>query len=171
MEAERMDNTPIRDGDTYEKNGTPEAEEATVTDDTAEADIAPEVSGGEETAPDADDTDTDGVTDYAALAAADMRELCELFPELSGKKSITELDDPLRYAALRDLGLTPREAYLATAKIRPRYDNRSHLKSDVPRGTANGGDELLGKELDECRELFFGLSDREIQKLYKKVTR
>ena len=135
---------------------------APIENGTAEAADSGEAENGNE---------TEGITDYAALAAADMRELCAQFPELTGKKSITELDNPLRYAALRDLGLTPGEAYLATAKRSPRYDNRSHLQSAVPRGAASSEKELVGRELDECRELFFGLSDREIQKLYKKVTK
>lgn len=148
-----------------------------VNDDTLTEDLTEDGNTAESGAKD-DNTDTDevgdgdlGATDYAALAAADMKELCAIFPELSTKRSITELDNPLRYAALRDLGLTPKEAYLATCERGVRYDNRSHLTSAVPRAAAKSGDELFGSALDECRELFFGLSDKEIQKLYKKVTR
>ena len=109
--------------------------------------------------------------DYAALAEEDMRYLITLFPHLAGKKSTAELDNPLRYAALRDLGLSPTEAYLAT-NFKPRpYDNRSHLRSAVPM-RASAPSELLGRgELEAARELFAGLSDREIQRLYKKVSK
>lgn len=110
-------------------------------------------------------------TDYAALAASDMKELVALFPHLRGKQSVSELDNPLRYAALRDLGLTPREAYLATASRTEIYDNRSHLRSAVPIGAGTLGQSMSSRELDEARELFSGLSDRDIQKLYKRVTK
>ena len=59
----------------------------------------------------------------------DIRTLREGFPELSELESITQLKNPTRYAALRDLGLSAEEAYLATSP-RPRQpDNRAHLTS------------------------------------------
>ena len=109
--------------------------------------------------------------DYEKLAREDMKELISLFPYLSEKESIYELSNPLRYAALRDLGLSPKEAYLATCEPVVRYDNRSHLRSAVPRAAGAASDMLGAKELEAARELFSGLSDREIQKLYKKVSK
>jgi hypothetical protein len=110
-------------------------------------------------------------TDYEALAREDARILSELFPSLRGIKSITELKDPLRYAALRDLGLSPKEAYLATGGSVSGYDNRSHLFSTArsKRGSPEG--QMTHSELEAARELFSGLSDREIHSLYKKVTK
>ena len=110
-------------------------------------------------------------TDYEALERADMAELSSIFPELRGKSRVSELNNPLRYAALRDLGLTPKEAYLATSEPRRAYDTRSHLVSSVPGGATAPQDTLSKNELDAARELFSGLSDREIQKLYKKVSK
>ncbi len=109
--------------------------------------------------------------DYAELARADMRELSEIFPHLAGKRSIAELDNPLRYAALRDLGLSPKEAYLATADPASRYDNRSHLLSAVPKRMGTQEKIMSQNELERARELFSDLSDRELQRLYKKVTK
>lgn len=109
--------------------------------------------------------------DYTEVARADMEELRSLFPHLREKTSITELDNPLRYAALRDLGLTPKEAYLATSEPMQKYDNRSHLRSAVPKSASTPTGILTRGELEAARELFSGLSDREIQKLYKKVSR
>jgi len=117
------------------------------------------------------DGEADEETDYAELARRDMEELTAIFPHLSGKKSITELDNPLRYAALRDLGLSPKEAYLATAARGAQYDTRSHLSGAVPRAAGSRTDMLSAGELEAARELFSGLSDREIQRLYKKVTK
>ena len=111
--------------------------------------------------------EAEDVTDYAALAMRDLAELAEIFPEVRSKRSITELSNPLRYAALRDLGLTPKEAYLATEERRI-ADNRAHLTSKVP-SSARAGAALSGRELDMARELFSSLTEREIQRLYKKV--
>ena len=116
---------------------------------------------------DADEAEEDDTTDYAVLAMRDLAELAEIFPEVRAKRSITELSNPLRYAALRDLGLTPKEAYLATEDRRV-ADNRAHLTSRVP-SSARAGASLSGRELDMARELFSGLTEREIQRLYKKV--
>lgn len=110
-------------------------------------------------------------TDYDALAKKDLEELQAQFPELSGITSITMIENPLRYAALRDLGLSAREAYLATGSRGIRYDNRSHLSSAVPGGAAAPRSAMSSAELEAARELFGKLSDRDIQKLYKKVTR
>ena len=127
----------------------------------------------DETVPEAslsEDSSEEGEIDYAALEEEDMRTLSEIFPHLRGKR-VLDLDDPLRYAALRDLGLTPKEAYLATGGGVRRYDTRSHLRSAVPSPAGGSVESLSGAELLAARELFSGLSDREIQKLYKKVIR
>ena len=141
--------------------------------DKISAEPTPSEDGGAEgkDAPDTEDAPDaeDGPIDYAELARADMEALRLEFPELRDKTSITELKNPLRYAALRDLGLTPREAYLATSGASVRYDNRSHLRSSVPSGARENADRLGGGELEAARELFSGLSDRELQRLYKKV--
>lgn len=114
--------------------------------------------------------DNVGSIDYRLLAEEDMKELSSIFPHLKGR-SIHELENPLRYAALRDLGLSPKEAYLATGGAPSNYDNRSHLRSRVPSPAKRSADLLGSSELDAARELFSGLSDSEIQKLYKKVTK
>lgn len=118
-----------------------------------------------------DMTEADDTIDYAALAEKDMAELSAIFPHLKGKRSVAELDNPLRYAALRDLGLTPKEAYLATSEPIRRTDNRSHLTSAVPHAAGEITFAMSARELSAARELFSGLSDREIRKLYNKVTK
>ena len=121
-----------------------------------------------------ENTNTDEVSpsiDYDEIARQDLEQLKAIFPELSEISSITMIENPLRYAALRDLGLSAKEAYLATNAQRARYDNRSHLSSAVPGGASAPRSTMTTAELDAARELFGQLSDREIQKLYKKVTR
>lgn len=108
--------------------------------------------------------------DYEALIASDIDALKSEFPELNGIKDITDLNNPLRYAALRDLGLSPAEAYMATAKRRTQ-DTRAHLRSAHGRNAATAMGMMSQYELATARELFPGMSDSDLQRLYKKVTK
>lgn len=107
--------------------------------------------------------------DYSELLDSDMRELSAEF-QPDGKIKITDLKNPVRYGALRDLGLTPKEAYLASGGRRERADNRAHLSSSVPRAMTSAFSEIPRSELEVARELFGDMSDSEIRNLYKKVT-
>ncbi len=104
------------------------------------------------------------------ILEGDIEFLREEFPALSGISYITELPNPTRYAALRDLGLTPREAYLATAPEK-KPDNRSHLVGGVPHAAKAPVSSMTRREWNIARALFEDMSDYEIEKLYKKVTR
>ena len=112
----------------------------------------------------------EATVDYEALIADDVEALKSEFPELKGITDITDLNNPLRYAALRDLGLSPAEAYMATAKRRTQ-DTRSHLRSAHGRNAAANIGMMSQYELTTARELFPGMSDSELQRLYKKVTK
>jgi hypothetical protein len=107
-------------------------------------------------------------TDPSVTVDGDISELKKEFGELINIEKISDLQNPTRYAALRDLGLTPTEAYLATQA--PRSAGKSHLTSSVPR-TAKPPVGAMSKEaLREAREIFYDMDDGEIQRLYKKVT-
>lgn len=109
--------------------------------------------------------------DYAALAAEDLAELKAQFPALKELPSLAALSDPVRYAELRDMGLSPKEAYLAIGgTARRKSDNRSHLLSAVPRSSALATNLPSNAEMAEARRLFSNLSDAQIHRLYKKVT-
>lgn len=113
-------------------------------------------------------------TDYGEIAERDLAALKEEFAELSELTSIAELPRPMRYAELRDLGLTPVEAYLASCGARPngapkKTDGRAHLRSSVP-GRATPEEGIGGRDLSAARELFGDLSDSEIRRLYRRVT-
>lgn len=108
--------------------------------------------------------------DYARIAKEDLEALKTEFPELADIGDICELNNPLRYAALRDLGLSPAEAYLATAKRMPKRDNRSHLSAMRTVSYAPSGS-MSESELMAAREIFSDISDAEIRKLYKKVNK
>lgn len=122
---------------------------------------------GEETGPD----DTDSYTDYSEVASRDIEEIHTLFPESRHIQTIHSLDNPERFAELRDLGLSATEAYLATQSPRRTRDNRSHLVGSVPRGASGPSVSMSISELDNMRDVFGTLSDSEIQSLYKRVMR
>ena len=111
--------------------------------------------------------------DYDALAEEDLARLKEEFPALRDMASLYELEDPARFGALRELGLSVREAYLATTTPKAHtphtYDNRSHLRSSVPRTHGASGEQMSAQQMRAARELFSDLSDSDIVKLYKKV--
>lgn len=129
----------------------------------------PEAVTEEAPAPEAEPTQDE--VDYAAVLGADIEELKATFPELGGMQNIDELADPVRFGALRDLGLTAKEAYLASGGKKRSYDNRTHLISSVPGGARSAVDGISRVELDMARDIFGSMSEGEIQKLYRKVTK
>lgn len=119
---------------------------------------------------DADDATGVGV-DYAALAARDLGEIKRLAPALAGLSHLAELPNALRYAALRDAGLSVEEALHAAchAYLAPRAaDNRAHLRSAVPIGAAGTPSRMTAAEMREARELFGDLTEGEIERLYAR---
>lgn len=143
-------------------------EEATVqTQEDTKSESVEEVANTE--AEEAEEVAEESV-DYEALIESDLNTLRAEFPELGDIKQITDLNNPLRYAALRDLGLTPEEAYLATAKRRSQ-DTRAHLRSAHGRNASTPLGMMSQHELSVARELFPDISDADIQRLYKKVTK
>jgi hypothetical protein len=109
---------------------------------------------------------------YESLIEEDLDTLRKAFPELRGMKDITELENPVRYGALRDLGLSPEEAYRASSTRRAKLpDNREHLRSSAPRSAKSPSGSMSYQDMEIARSIFTGVSDAEIQRLYKKVTR
>ena len=144
--------------DLQNENDAPESPDAEIDTDSRE-------EANDKTA----DFESDDGIDYAAVVEEDIKILREEFRELANLSDICELNDPMRYAALRDLGLSPIEAYLATAK-RQKRDNRSHLVATRTVSAAQNGT-MSDAELSAAREIFVGIPDSEIRKLYKRVTK
>ena len=130
-----------------------------------EAEAATEPAASPEAEPTAEEVD------YAAVLGADIEELKATFPELGGMQDIEELANPVRFGALRDLGLSAREAYLASGGKKRSYDNRTHLVASVPGGARSAVDGISRAELDMARDIFGSMSESEIQRLYRKVTK
>ena len=114
--------------------------------------------------------DADAPVDYEQIIKEDLAILRANFPELSGIRDISELSGAMRYAALRDLGLTAIEAYLATSQRVVKRDTRSHLSSAVSHTAGIPGGSMSRGELAVARELFSGMTDSELYNLYKRVT-
>ena len=134
-----------------------------------ELDTSTEIALSEPASDGENDDSCESEIDYAAVVVEDLKILRDEFAELASISDICELNNPLRYAALRDLGLSPVEAYLATAK-RVKKDNRSHLVATRTVSVEKNG-AMSDAELAAAREIFSGVSDREIRKLYKRVTK
>ncbi len=101
----------------------------------------------------------------------DLEVLAEKFPEMMGESDLSSLKNPLRYAALRDLGVSAEEAYLATSgKSGVVRDNRTHLGGSVPRAAAVPKSAMSSRELREAREIFGDIGDGELIRLYRRVT-
>ena len=139
----------------------------------AEGESLPEDVGGEESdAPTGETAEPAADADYEALAAADLEEIKQKFPAMRRLSHLCEIENAERYGQLRDAGLSVEEAFLATnyARLSRRAgDNRAHLAGSMPRSAAAPVGRMSYGELIAARELFDGLSDREIEALWKRT--
>lgn len=145
-------------------------DEESVRESSAEATTAP----AEESVCTDNDTGTisEQAPDYGKTERDDLAQLRVLFPEMEGAADLSVLTDPRRYGELRELGLSPQEAYRAVGRTALcSADNRAHLRSAVPRITQAQDMEMTEGELRCARDLFGDMSDAQIRKLYAKVTR
>ena len=86
------------------------------------------------------------------------------------------MKNPERYGELREVGLSPVEAFCAShpeilLDTVKRRNNRAHLGTCVPRGASPAAGQLSARELEEARELFPSITDGEIEALYRRVAR
>lgn len=163
--------------DSYESDLTDTADSDTYYDLSASADSDTDYDLTDTADSDTDydltdtaDSDTDyNLTDTADLDtdySSDLELLKSSFPALSNIESIGELESPDEYARFRGLGLTPKEALLATGQsLKPPPQRRP----TSPIATRGRSERIPEYYLKMAREIFHGLSDREIQVLYKKV--
>ena len=141
--------------------------EADIQDDPeADATVAETTETPEQTP--TDEAEHDGEIDYERLMAEDAERLRAIFPELRNLNSIADLGCAMRYAALRDLGLSCEEAYLATRGRVTKRNNRTHLSAAVT-ASAEGRGTIPRGELRVAREIFPDLTDSELQRLYSRV--
>lgn len=115
------------------------------------------------------------------MAAADMNELHSMFPETKDITKLENIPNCRRYAELRDMGLSVKEAYsaanpegrreaVATAvKQKAINASKSHLKSNVPIASKDTSVKISRAEMNQMREMFPDKSDKELIALYKKT--
>ncbi|MBE6655966.1 MAG: hypothetical protein E7609_03715 [Ruminococcaceae bacterium] len=109
--------------------------------------------------------------DYERLASEDLAEIKRLDPAYAPAAHLGELPFARRFAELRDLGLSVKEALAAAAPRFERHDGRAHLRAVVPRGTRAPEDTLDRDRMKEAKQLFGGLSEAEINALYRRVSK
>lgn len=168
-ETDEKEGTPVGGTDTAGSVGDGSAEDTVGNGGPSGAGETGEARGADGTA--SENADGDGVTDYAALAADDLRRIKCMAPSLAGLTHLAELPNALRYAALRDAGLSVEEALYAAchAFVTPQAaDNRAHLRSAVPIGAAGTPSRMTAAEMREARELFGDLTEGEIERLYAR---
>lgn len=108
--------------------------------------------------------------DYEQLAAEDLAEIKRLDPSYAPASHLGELPFARRFAELRDLGLSVKEALAAAAPRFERQDGKTHLRAFAPRGARIPEGTLDRDRMKEAKQLFAGLSEQEINALYRRVT-
>ena len=173
MDAEVTERLPDEELTAAPEDGDREAEAISDTGECTEEETGAPTDSGDASDKESAAADEPGgydaaMREYGRRAEEDARELRAMFPELSALSDIAALPDPIRFAELRDLGLSAREAYLATSGGR-RQDNRAHLHSAYP-SPAHAPAGMSDEEMRRARELFSDLSETEIRKLYKRIS-
>ncbi len=129
-----------------------------------------EVLPEEEALQEAQEEEAGGVgIDYAVLAAADLAEIKTLCREFASVERLGDLPFAHRFAELRDLGLSVSEALAASMPLKKTENGKSHLRSAVPRPSYTPEDSLSHEDMRAAKELFYGLSEKEINALYRRV--
>lgn len=119
---------------------------------------------------------------FEAKATADLKELHAAYPETKQYSHIKDLPADVRgkFGKFRDMGLSAKEAYAAanpdgarqavadSVKKQAQHDSKAHLKSSVPKPSKPDAIAMSKAELADWREMFPGMSDAEIRKLYKQ---
>lgn len=112
---------------------------------------------------------------------SDLAEVHAAFPETKKYNSVLEFPNIQKFGEFRDLGLTPKEAYIAAnpdtvrdsvanaAKKQTLAETKAHLKTNVPKGSKDTSLRMSKKELGEYRDLFPELTDKERIALYKQT--
>lgn len=117
---------------------------------------------------------------FAAKKAADLAAVHAAYPDAKKYTDVDQFPNSARFKALCDAGATPEEAFRAThpeavaaqvaaAVKQGARDSKDHIRSNVPRGAKDTSPQMTKAELEGYREMFPGLSDKEIVKLYRRT--
>lgn len=116
---------------------------------------------------------------YAQMAANDLAALKGAGLVDTGIKDIRELTNVRRFAELREMGLSPVEAYRAAAgssidariekKVQRAADDKAHLTPPKHRGGSPNNSIMSTREKIYYREILPGASDKEIEAAWKRA--
>lgn len=109
----------------------------------------------------------------SALASADYDELCLSFPAARAYPSLADMPGATRFSELRELGLSVSEAARAAMpevglELRQEATRDTRISSMPHRSESTRGGMSYG-EMAAARELFSGLSTKELLSLYRRV--
>ena len=120
---------------------------------------------------------------FEAKMAADLAEVHAAYPSTRGYTSVKQLPNFSEFARLRDLGVSPKQAYIAAnpdavtaaaaeaARQRSMNDGKWHLKPAVRKSSKDNSLVLSKKDMAMYRNTFPELSDKEILALYKQANK
>lgn len=120
---------------------------------------------------------------FEAKMAADLAEVHAAYPSTRGYTSVKQLPNFSEFARLRDLGVSPKQAYIAanpdavtaaaaeSARQRSMNDGKGHLKPAVRKSSNDTSLVLSKKDMAMYRDAFPDLSDKEILALYKQANK
>lgn len=114
---------------------------------------------------------------------ADLAAVQQAYPETKQYKSVFEFPNFAEFGKYRDLGLSPEKAYIAAnpkvvmtsvagaaqQQARNLINTKDHLRSNVPVGSKDKSIKITPKQMAEYRDLFPGMSDKEIVALHKQT--
>lgn len=123
------------------------------------------------------------ISDFETLAAKDLAELKEIYPETKAYKHVRDMPDEVlkKFAHNRNLGLGAKEAYAAanidgirsgaaaTGKRQAMNESKAHLQASSPKSAGQNTVRIPAKDMEMWRGMFPNKSVKELAALYKKT--
>ena len=117
--------------------------------------------------------------EFEKLIASDLVAIQEAYPVAKKFNSVKEFPNFKKFGEYRDKGLSPADAFAAThtsiitegvanSVKQQNLNNKNHLISTVPKGAKNNAITMSKSTLNEWRDIFPDLSDKQIVALYKE---
>lgn len=175
----------VAEGDA-ESESTPDAPDAPNAPDETETDSdesAPSEITDAQGAP-TNDEESKPPEDFSTLIEKDFEEYKKLYPDTQAK-SFVEIPNVRHFARYRGMGLSVEEAaYLSRREDRERQTkemaadatashaaSKAHLRSSAPSKPTGGSDARISRStLEWARETYPGMTDKEIQELYRRAS-
>jgi hypothetical protein len=156
------------------------AEDGTDAESGAEGNEADTDDGGEDGGQPAGEEQKDAPDANALKADGDVADINKAFPGL-GIKTLAGLKNLRRYGELREMGISPVEAFCATnAEMLQKSaeqigagkaTGKAHLQSVAKKTGARAASQMTNAERRAAREMFDEMSDADLEKLYARATR